>query len=132
MRTKCEPKDALQELVRRIPLHKRKTVSSHVVCLQVALGLPKEDLCVDRRSLRRLLTDPGRLKFNESMQKTMSERKTRSVTWRGEAPILCTPKEAATLVKRPYHSLEIMLSKGRGTFHTTVDERLVTVTKIIE
>lgn len=128
MREKPEPKAALERLVRRIPLRLRVTSTSDVACLQAALGLPKQDLCHDLRTLRRNKTDPGRLKFQESMGKTMQEKKSWTVTWRAGGTGTYTLKEAAAIVKRPYHSLRCLISRGRGVWNGVVDDQLVTVT----
>ncbi len=128
------PKEHLTQLVKLIPFRMRATAKPHIEGLQQHLKLPFDDLVVDRRTLRRLPDDPGRLAFQESMKARLKvqPRKTWIVEWRdGFGPIQCTLDEAAKMVNRPPHSLRCILSKKRGVWHTMIDEQLVTVRRAV-
>jgi hypothetical protein len=121
----------LMTLVAQIPYRHRMKVKTEIRAIQKALKLPDNDLCIDRRTLRSLSNDPGRLKFKASMKTMTQTRKTHVIEWRdGFGPQPCTIHEASTLLKRSVASLHVRLSKGGGAWTTAIDDRIVTLRRL--
>lgn len=117
---------ALSQLVALMPLRGRLTAKHAITRLQQALKLPQEDICGDRRVLRRNPDNPVRLAF----QHTIRMRQVYLVTWRdGCGPEPCTAEEAAAIVRRTVGSLRVLISHGKGTYYTQIDERLVSISR---
>lgn len=120
-------------LIAAIPLRRRREIRSSITNVQTALNLPDENLIVDRRFLRRLSTDPGRLAFQRAFRNRLQTVKNLRFEFRDERADehqCYSLADASVMMGKQIPTIRNYLSRSRGVWETSIGDRLVTIRRL--
>ena len=119
----------LFDVVGAIQAAKRLAVADQILRLQAAVG-STDDLFIDRRKATWAPGGKARSTVEARIQDPSLKKPSLQVSIRGSGTTLCTPEDAAKIVRKPPATLAVYLSKGRGRYDCVVDDTIITVRRI--
>jgi len=97
---------AFHEIIIKLPRAKRKELSPQIEVFKSFLGITKDIVNLDRRSLT---WAPG-----SETRKAVEENRNLELIFRGADVIKCNIYEASKLLNKPVHSIRVLLGRGEG------------------